>query len=121
MRSGFFAVALDEESQTHTAFWWANKLYAFTRLPFGHVNATAIFQRRMELEIQRAGLAHCVCVFVDDILVFSHSMQEHIQHVSQLLQHFASNDLRAHPEKTIVAAHRMPYLGHLLEADQADA
>eukprot|EP00775_Hariotina_reticulata_P015043 gene15043-biopygen878 len=54
MRSGFFAVALDEESKLQTAFWWRGKLYAFNRLPFGHVNATAIFQRRMELELQQA-------------------------------------------------------------------
>jgi hypothetical protein len=65
MRSGFFAVLLDEESRLQTAFWWRGKLYAFNRLPSGHVNATAIFQRRMELELQQSGLAHtlhqCVC------------------------------------------------------------
>lgn len=38
MRSGFFAVALDEDSKLQTAFWWRGKLYAFNRLPFGHVS-----------------------------------------------------------------------------------
>ena len=73
MRSGFFAVALDEESKLQTAFWWRGKLYAFNRLPFGHVNATAIFQRRMDLELQQAGLNHCSCVFVDDVCIYSNS------------------------------------------------
>jgi hypothetical protein len=116
MRSGFFAIALDEEAQSHTAFWWRGKLYAYRRLPFGHVNSTAVFQRRMEMELQRAGLAHCTVVFVDDILLFSDTMEQHLQQLDQLLQHFASNNLRAHPAKTIAGANCLPYLGHLLAA-----
>ena len=116
MRSGFFAIALSEEAQQQTAFWWRGKLYAFCRLPFGHVNSTAVFQRRMEMELQRAGLAHCTAVFVDDVLLYSRTMAEHLQQLEQLLQHFAANNLRAHPAKTIAAADCLPYLGHLLAA-----
>ena len=118
MRSGFFAVALDEESKLQTAFWWRGKLYAFNRLPFGHVNATAIFQRRMELELQQAGLTHCTSVFVDDVCIFSDSMEDHIQQLDKLLAHFAKANLRAHPSKTIVAVDCLPYLGHLVTASE---
>jgi hypothetical protein len=52
--SGFFKIPLSEESKQYTAFWWEGKLWRFTRLPFGHVNATAIFQRIMEHELQQA-------------------------------------------------------------------
>jgi len=116
MRSGFFAIALEPASQLHTTFMWEGRHYAFNRLPFGHVNATAIFQKRMDLELQRAGLSHCTGVFVDDVLLFSDTMQEHLQQLEQLLQHFLKNNLRAHPAKTIVAADCLPYLGHLLSA-----
>eukprot|EP00775_Hariotina_reticulata_P005639 gene5639-biopygen7440 len=118
MRSGFFAVALDEESKLQTTFWWRGKLYAFNRLPFGHVNATAIFQRRMELELQQAGLTHCTSVFVDDVSVFSNTMEEHIDQLDKLLTHFAKMGLRAHPSKTIVAVDCLPYLGHLVTATE---
>jgi hypothetical protein len=118
MRSGFFAVQLDEESRLQTAFWWRGKLYAFNRLPFGHVNATAIFQRRMELELQQSGLAHCTSVFVDDVCLYSTSMEEHIQQLDQLLTHFAKAGLRAHPAKTILAVDCLPYLGHLVTATE---
>eukprot|EP00775_Hariotina_reticulata_P015189 gene15189-biopygen2171 len=70
----------------------------------------------MELEIQAAGLSHCCLVFVDDVLLFSRSMKEHLQQLEQLLQHFQKVNLRAHPGKTIAAADCLPYLGHLLDA-----
>jgi site-specific DNA-cytosine methylase len=114
MRSGFFQVELDLPSQLQTVFHWRGKCYAFRRLPFGHVNATAIFQRRMELELQAAGLQHCTCVFVDDVCVYSSSMEEHLQQLRQLLRHFQKANLRAHPAKTIVATDCIPYLGHLV-------
>lgn len=118
MRSGFFQVELDLPSKLHTTFHWRGRCYAFNRLPFGHVNATAIFQRRMELELQAAGLQHCTCVFVDDICIYSNTMEEHVQQLQQLLQHFQKVGLRAHPAKTIVATDCLPYLGHLVTAEQ---
>jgi hypothetical protein len=90
MRSGFFQVMLDLPSQLHAVFHWRGKCYAYKRLPFGHVNATAIFQRRMEQEIQAAGLQDCACVFVDDICIYTDSMADQITAMRKLLQHFQS-------------------------------
>lgn len=118
MRSGFFQVELDLPSQLMTVFHWRGKCYAFKRLPFGHVNATAIFQRRMDLELQAAGLQHCTCVFVDDICIYSNSMEEHLQQLQQLLQHLQQVGLRAHPAKTIVATDCLPFLGHLVSGGE---
>lgn len=115
-RSGFFNIPLSPESKQYTAFWWRGKLYAFNRLPFGHINSTAIFQRIMEEEIQRAGLSHCCVAFVDDVCVFSKTYEEHIAHVRALLQMFQRVGLRAHPSKTLVATDALPYLGHVVSA-----
>ncbi len=118
MRSGFFQVMLDLPSQLQTVFHWRGRCYAFKRLPFGHVNATAVFQRRMEQELQAAGLQHTACVFVDDICIYSDSMADHVAAIRQLLQHMQQVGLRAHPAKTIVAADCLPYLGHLVTATE---
>jgi hypothetical protein len=115
-RSGFFNVPLSDESKQYTAFWWRGKLFAFNRLPFGHVNSTAIFQRIMETELQRAGLSHCAVVFVDDVCVHSRTFEEHLIHVRALLRLFIKVGLRAHPGKTIVATDALPYLGHVVSA-----
>ena len=116
LRSGFLQLPLDAETQKQTAFWWRGRLYAFRRLPFGHINATAVFQRTMEHELRAAGLAHCTCVFVDDVCIFSNSFEEHLAHLRTLLRHFQKVGLRAHPSKTIVAGIAIPYLGHVVSA-----
>ncbi len=116
LRSGFWQMRLSPEAKQQMAFWWRGKLYTFNRLPFGHVNATAVFQRAMETELQKAGLSHCSCVFVDDVCIFSDNFADHLQQLRQLLQHFQKCGLRAHPAKSIVAADCIPYLGHLLSA-----
>lgn len=117
-RSGFFQIELDLPSQLHTVFHWRGKCYAFRRLPFGHVSATAIFQRRMEMELQAAGLTDKVCVFVDDICIYTDTVGEHLQVLQQLLQHLHKVGLRVHPAKSILLTDCLPYLGHLVTASE---
>jgi hypothetical protein len=62
-------------------------MYAYTRLPFGHVNATALFQRVMDTEAAAAGFTKAA-VFVDDVIVWSNTFEEHLQALDQLLKHF---------------------------------
>ena len=58
LKSGFWQIRLSPEAQQQVAFWWRNRLYTYTCLPFGHVNATAIFQRAIETEIQNSGVVN---------------------------------------------------------------
>jgi len=115
LRSGFWQLCLSEEAQQHVAFWWRQRLYTYTRLPFGHVNATAIFQRVMETELQAAGITKGA-VFVDDLVLWADTFEEHVQQLDQLFKHFIKVGLRAHPAKTVVAAQTLGYLGHLVSA-----
>mgnify|MGYP001810788785 CR=1 FL=1 len=117
-RSGFFQINLDLPSQMHTVFHWRGKCFAFRRLPFGHVSATAIFQRRMEMELQAAGLADRCCVFVDDICIYTDTVEEHLQVLQQLLQHLHKVGIRVHPAKSILLTDCLPYLGHLVTATE---
>lgn len=116
-RSGFFNLVLSEESRKLLVFSFDGKLYQFNRLPFGHVNSTAYFQKVMQYEIDAAGLnEHCL-VYVDDVLVVSETFEEHAQHLERLLERFAAVGMRCHPSKTILAGSSMPYLGHVVSAD----
>jgi hypothetical protein len=71
----------------------------------------------METELAAAGISSAA-VFVDDLLLWSDTIDEHITQLDKLLQHFIIKvDLRAHPVKTVVAAQtRIGYLGHLISA-----
>jgi hypothetical protein len=117
LRSGFWQLRLSEDAQQQVAFWWRNRLYAYTRLPFGHVNATALFQRVLETELQASGVTSAA-VFVDDVILWADTFEEHVQQLRTLLRHFQKIGLRAHPAKTIVAAHTVAYLGHLVSATE---
>jgi hypothetical protein len=115
LRSGFWQLRLSESAQQQVAFWWRNRLYTYTRLPFGHVNATALFQRVIETELYNSGVT-TAAVFVDDVVVWSDTMEDHIATLDKLFKHFEQVGLRAHPAKTVVAAQTIGYLGHLVSA-----
>eukprot|EP00775_Hariotina_reticulata_P015147 gene15147-biopygen1888 len=125
LRSGFWELRLSEESQHHVAFWKSvapagiepatsglqsqcstielRNLYTYTRLPFGHVNATARFQHVIETELQAAGITKDA-VFVDDVVFWGDTFEEHLDQRDRVFKRFIQVGLRAHPAKTVVAA-----------------
>eukprot|EP00775_Hariotina_reticulata_P001951 gene1951-biopygen3449 len=78
LRSGFWQLRLSPAAQQQVAFWWRNRLYTYTRLPFGHINATAVFQRAIETKLRAAGVTKAA-VFVDDLIVWADSFDEHLE------------------------------------------
>jgi len=68
-----------------TAFLTKQGLYEFTVMPFGLVNAPATFQRLMNITFQDV-LSKFVIVYLDDILVFSKSLSDHVKHVDFVLK-----------------------------------
>eukprot|EP00775_Hariotina_reticulata_P014908 gene14908-biopygen17250 len=117
MRAGFWQIRLSEQAQQLTAFWWRGRMYAYTRMPFGYVNATAVFQRVMDTELAAAGIDNAT-VFVDDVLLWADTFEAHLQQLDLLFKHFVKVGLRAHPAKTVVAAQTIGYLGHLISATE---
>ncbi|KXZ52120.1 hypothetical protein GPECTOR_10g1143 [Gonium pectorale] len=105
-----------ETDQPKTAYWCDNKLMMYTRMPYGLKNASAKFQRVMDYEIGKAGLDHCAVSFVDDVLIFSESPEQHVRDVAAVLDMLHACGLRAHPDKSIFGADVIEYLGHNLTA-----
>ncbi|MGX9339108.1 reverse transcriptase family protein, partial [Pantoea dispersa] len=76
MRSGYHQIPVAEEDQEKTAFVVPTGFYEFTHMPFGLRNAPATFQRFMDLLL--CGLKPHLCmVYIDNILIFSSTIQEH--------------------------------------------
>ena len=67
-------------------------------MPFGLTNAPAVFQALVK-DVLRDILNRFVFVYLDDILIFSHSAQEHVLHVRQVFQHLLENQLFVKAEK----------------------
>ena len=111
-RSGFLQIPIHPDDQDKTSFWYNNELWKYTRMPFGMKNSPAEFQRRMDAAIQEAGISHFCRVYIDDLLIHSSSMAEHLTHLAQVFDMLAANGIKAHPDKSIFAAEIIEFLGH---------
>ena len=82
LMSGFWQMELDEESRKKAAFITQRGVYEWTRMPFGLTNAPISFQTLMSTVLRGLNWKS-VLVYVDDILIFSNSFQEHLHHLQQ--------------------------------------
>ena len=116
LASGYWQVKMAPESQEKTAFATYSGLYEFTVMPFGLCNAPATFQRLMETVL--AGLARKTCmVYIDDILVFSKTFEEHLTHLEQIFNRLRQAGLRLKLKKCTFAQPKVEYLGHVVTRD----
>ena len=77
MQSGFWQIQVKPEDRPKTAFVTSDGLYQFKVLPFGLVNSPRTFQRMMDVLL--SGLKWHIClVYIDDIIVFSRTFEEHL-------------------------------------------
>ncbi len=83
----------------------------YTRAPFGLTNIPAHFQEAMDTILATGVLEAFATCYVDDILVFSDTIDEHLDHVCTVLLALAKNHLKAHPAKPIFGAPFMEFLG----------
>ena len=99
----------------YTTLDLASGLYEFTVMPFGLCNASATFQRLMETVL--AGLVRKTCmVYIDDILVFSKTFEEHLTHL-QVFDRLRHASLLLKPKKCAFAQPKVEYLGHVVTRD----
>nr|ATZ69454.1 ORF3 polyprotein [Cacao swollen shoot CD virus] len=112
LKSGFHQVAMAEESIPWTAFWVPQGLYEWLVMPFGLKNAPAIFQRKMDVCFK--GTEEFIAVYIDDILVFSETMEEHENHISKMLEICRKNGLVLSPNKMSIAQEEIEFLGTII-------
>ena len=66
----------------------------------------------MDHEICKAGLQKNCASFVDDILIYTKTADEHLKHFKQVLEVLVGCGLKAHPDKTVICASVVENLGH---------
>ena len=109
---------LREEDWCKTAFWGANRvLWEWLVVPFSLKNAPPYFQRRMD-EVLR-GLPFVRC-YIDDIVVWSNNVEEHLQHLEQIFQRLREVDLKVHLGKCVFASDSIDFLGHRISAGKLE-
>lgn len=112
LRRGYWQVPLAEDSQLCTAFISHCGQFAWRVMPFGLKNAAATFQRNMNLVL--AGHEDYACAYLDDIAVFSTSLEQHVEHLHRVFTALQAAGLHANLEKCQVARPSIRYLGHIV-------
>jgi len=98
LRSGYHQLKIKREDVPKTAFRTRYGHYEFLVLPFGPTNAPAYFMDLMN-RVFRPFLDKFVVVFIDDILIYSKSEEDHKEHLSVVLKTLAEHKLYAKLKK----------------------
>ena len=113
LRSGYYQLKIKEEDISKTAFRTRYGHYEFLVMPFGLTNAPAAFMELMNRIFQPL-LDICVIVFIDDILVYSKSNQEHEEHLRDVLSILREKKLYAKFSKCEFWLNEVAFLGHVI-------
>ncbi|CAA7013913.1 unnamed protein product, partial [Microthlaspi erraticum] len=89
LASGYHQIPIDVADVRKTAFRTSYGHFEFVVMPFGLTNAPAAFMRLMN-DVFREYLDVFVIIFIDDILVYSRSQEEHATHLRLVLRSFGS-------------------------------
>ncbi len=116
LRSGFHQIAIQPEDREKTAFRTRYGSFEYTVLPMGLCNAPGTFMQLMN-ETFADMLDKSVLCFLDDILIFSRTEEEHAQHVRAVLRRLREKKLYAKLSKCEFFQKEVEFLGHRIGAD----
>lgn len=105
---------IKEEDKHKTAFSLGPLgFYECNRMAFGLINAPATFQRLMENCMEELNLKQCL-LFLDDILVFSSTFEEHLERLEDVFKRLERHSLTLKPSKCDFFMSEVKYFGHVV-------
>ncbi|GKA71544.1 putative reverse transcriptase domain-containing protein [Tanacetum coccineum] len=113
LRSGYHQLRVHEDDIPKTAFKTRYGHFQFTVMPFGLTNALAIFMDLMN-RVCRPYLDKFVIVFIDDILIYSKTQEEHVEHLRLVLELLKKEKLYAKFSKCEFWLREVQFLGHVI-------
>nr|ABD28305.1 RNA-directed DNA polymerase (Reverse transcriptase) [Medicago truncatula] len=116
LRSGYHQIKVKDEDMQKTAFRTRYGHYEYKVMPFGVTNAPGVFMEYMN-RIFHAFLDRFVVVFIDDILIYSKTEEEHAEHLKIVLQVLKEKKLYAKLSKCEFWLKEVSFLGHVISGD----
>lgn len=90
-------------------------MYQMTHLPFGLKSASSYFSRIMAKVL--GGLEQNVLVYIDDILIYDKTFENHLNSIRKVLTRFREFNLKASPKKCVFAKREITFLGHKINKE----
>lgn len=109
---GYWQVPLTESSKDFTTFRVPSGLFRFRMMPFGLHGAPATFQRLVD-EVLR-GADGYAAAYIDDIVIFSRTWEEHVRHLADVFQRIQAAGLVINAKKCHIAKAEVQYLGYVI-------
>ncbi|KAG1168581.1 hypothetical protein G6F71_009002 [Rhizopus microsporus] len=113
--SGYWQVPMAQNSISKTGFVTKHGTFEFNVMPFGLTSAPATYQRMMTSLLQEY-IGKFVMVFIDDIIIYSRNLKEHVDHLQLVFNKCAQANLRLKKKKCHFARSQVEYLGHVVTA-----
>lgn len=116
LQNGYWQILLEDDSKEKTAFITHAGLYEFNVMAFGLCGAPADFQRLME-RVLRGLNWKIALIYLDDVLIFSCTFEDHLQHLRLVFDRFRASGLKLKPKKCFFGKRTVKYLGHVVSKD----
>ncbi|GJP80145.1 hypothetical protein CLOP_g10371 [Closterium sp. NIES-67] len=115
LRSGYWLIRMADNSIHKIAFQTRYGSYEYLVMPFGLTNAPATFQAEMN-HILCPLLEECIVVYLDDILIYSRDMHQHVQHLRRVFDILRRERFYVKLSKREFALEKVQFLGHMVRA-----
>ena len=112
LRSGYYHIGLTRESRAKSAFVMPMGKWQFKRTPFGLSQAPAYFQLLIDKVLM--GCSNFAMGYLDDIIIFSRTEEEHLQHLEEIFTRLCKFRLKMKHAKCSFFKKHIQYLGHLV-------
>jgi hypothetical protein len=116
LAQGYHQLRMSPESVPLTAFRCRYGLFEYKVMPFGLCNAPGTFQKLMS-DMIMPHMDDFVVVYLDDLLIYSKTPEEHLDHVEKVLGLLREQKLYARPSKCEFGVDKMKFLGHVVSSD----
>ena len=116
LMSGYWQIEMDPESREKTAFVTHAGLFEFNVMPFGLCNAPSCFQRLMECVLRSLNW-RIALIYLDDVLVYSRTFRDHLDHLRLVFDRFREAGLKLKPKKCHFGQKSVKFLGHVISKD----
>lgn len=116
LHGAYHQIPLDDESRQYTAFSTSWEKYCFNSVPFGLVSSPYAWLRTIS-SVMKGIIGNGSFVYMDDIIVFSVTLEEHMKILSEIFERFIKCNLKLKIDKSKFLREKVNYLGFIISSD----